>query len=80
MIKCSKCNNIPDENDVIGWKCNSCGKAFKVSKSKLHNILAKKAEIRKSLIFIVQSAKVVWMMVMSVSSGNVLVALQIWVN
>lgn len=43
MIKCSKCNNIPDENDVIGWKCNSCGKIFKVIKSKLQNILMKKA-------------------------------------
>lgn len=42
MIKCSKCNSIPNENDVIGWKCNSCGKAFKVTKSKLHNINMKK--------------------------------------
>lgn len=43
MIKCSKCNNIPSENDIIGWKCNSCGKAFKITKSKLHNIILKKA-------------------------------------
>lgn len=44
MIKCSKCNAEPNEKDIIGWKCNSCGKAFKVSKSKLHSILMKKAE------------------------------------
>lgn len=44
MIKCSKCNSVPSENDVIGWKCNSCGKAFKVSKAKLHSIVLKKAE------------------------------------
>lgn len=44
MIKCDKCNSIPNDNDVIGWKCNSCGKAFKVSKLKLHSILMKKTE------------------------------------
>lgn len=44
MIKCSKCNSVPNENDVIGWKCNSCGKTFKVSKAKLHSIVLKKAE------------------------------------
>lgn len=42
MIKCSKCNGEPSENDVMGWKCNTCGKAFKVTKSQLHNILMKK--------------------------------------
>lgn len=44
MIKCSKCNGIPSENDVIGWKCNFCGKAFKISRSKLQSIFVKKAE------------------------------------
>lgn len=42
MIKCSKCNSLPGENDVMGWKCNSCGKAFKITKSQLYNILMKK--------------------------------------
>lgn len=44
MIKCSKCNAEPNEKNIIGWKCISCGKAFKVSKSKLYSILMKKAE------------------------------------
>ena len=44
MIKCGKCNAVPSEKDIIGWKCNSCGKAFKVSKSKLHSIFMKKSE------------------------------------
>lgn len=36
MIRCSKCNGMPNENDVIGWKCNSCGKAFQeVARSNL---------------------------------------------
>ena len=42
MIKCSKCNSMPSENDVIGWKCNSCGKAFQVKKAQLQSILVKK--------------------------------------
>lgn len=50
MIRCSKCNGMPNENDVIGWKCNSCGKAFQVKKEQLHNILVKKeANPEKSL-------------------------------
>lgn len=50
MIRCSKCNGMPNENDVIGWKCNSCGKAFQVKKEQLHNILLKKeANPEKSL-------------------------------
>ncbi len=44
MIKCSKCNGVPSENDVMGWKCNSCGKTFKTSKTQLHNVLMKKKE------------------------------------
>lgn len=28
MIRCSKCSGMPNEHDIIGWKCNSCGKAF----------------------------------------------------
>lgn len=42
MIRCSKCNGMPNEHDVIGWKCNSCGKAFQVTKEQLHNLLLKK--------------------------------------
>lgn len=42
MIKCSKCNSVPSDNDVIGWKCNSCGKAFQVKKAQLQSILVKK--------------------------------------
>lgn len=42
MIKCSKCSSIPNENDMIGWKCNSCGKAFRVTKTQLHSLLMKK--------------------------------------
>lgn len=50
MIRCSKCNGMPNENDVIGWKCNSCGKAFQVKKEQLYNILVKKeANPEKSL-------------------------------
>ncbi len=42
MIRCSKCNGVPNEHDVIGWKCNSCGKAFQVTKEQLHGLLLKK--------------------------------------
>ena len=42
MIRCSKCNDTPNEHDVIAWKCNSCGKAFQVTKEQLHNLLLKK--------------------------------------
>lgn len=42
MIKCNKCNGVPGENDAMGWKCNSCGKAFKVTKSQLRGVLMKK--------------------------------------
>ena len=44
MIKCSKCNGVPSENDVMGWRCNSCGKTFKTSKTQLYNVLMKKKE------------------------------------
>lgn len=42
MIRCSKCNGMPKEHDIIGWKCNSCGKAFQVTKEQLHSLLVKK--------------------------------------
>lgn len=42
MIRCSKCNGMPNEHDIIGWKCNSCGKAFQVTKEQLHSLLMKK--------------------------------------
>lgn len=42
MIRCSKCNGMPNEHDIIGWKCNSCGKAFQVTKEQLHSLLVKK--------------------------------------
>lgn len=44
MIRCSKCNNIPNLNDVIVWKCNFCGKSFQVTKDKLHSLLMKKEQ------------------------------------
>ncbi len=42
MIRCSKCNSTPSEQDIIGWKCNSCQKAFQVTKTQLQDILMKK--------------------------------------
>lgn len=42
MIRCSKCNGMPNEHDIIGWKCNSCGKAFQVTKEQLYSLLVKK--------------------------------------
>ncbi len=51
MIKCSKCNSIPNENDMIGWKCNSCGKAFRVTKTQLHSLLMKKETSPSEIFF-----------------------------
>lgn len=57
MIKCSKCNSAPSEDDAMGWKCNSCKKAFKVTKSQLHNILMKKDMSPEKLIIKCPSCK-----------------------
>lgn len=51
MIKCSKCNSTTNEHDVMGWKCNSCGRAFKVTKTQLHSLLMKKEASPKESFF-----------------------------
>ena len=42
MEKCSKCGSIISDNDPIAWKCTECGKAFRVSLSKLKKLQALK--------------------------------------
>ncbi len=51
MIKCSKCNGTPNEHDIIGWKCNSCGKIFQVTKNQLHSLWMKKQTASKEFSF-----------------------------
>ena len=43
LIKCPKCGKEISDKNVIVWKCNSCGKAFKVTKVQLQNLVNKKA-------------------------------------
>lgn len=38
MKKCSKCGTAVSENDKMAWKCTECGKAFRVSLSKLEKL------------------------------------------
>ena len=42
MEKCSKCGSIISYNDPMAWKCTECGKAFRVSLSKLKKLQALK--------------------------------------
>ena len=43
LIKCPECGKEISDKNVIVWKCNSCGKAFKVTKVQLQNLVNKKA-------------------------------------
>ena len=43
MIRCSKCNAVPDDNAIVKWKCNSCGKTFQTTNSQLYNLFLKKS-------------------------------------
>ena len=42
MEKCSKCGSVISDNDPMAWKCTECGKAFRVSLSKLKKLKALK--------------------------------------
>lgn len=42
FIKCPKCGREISDENIIAWKCNTCEKAFKVSKAQLQNLAAKK--------------------------------------
>jgi len=42
MMNCSKCGNGLDDNEAIVWKCNSCGKSFRVKLSKLQKLQQQK--------------------------------------
>lgn len=41
-IICPECGKKISDKNIIAWKCNTCGKAFKVSKAQLQNLAAKK--------------------------------------
>lgn len=41
-MRCNNCGNDILENAIIAWKCNSCDKAFKVTKEQLQNLIMKK--------------------------------------
>ena len=42
MSKCDKCGSVISDNDVIAWKCNKCGKVFKVTLSGLKQVQIQK--------------------------------------
>lgn len=51
MYKCEKCGTNLNDDCAVVWKCSECGKAFKVSFSKLHKIQeVKKQKLGQHLI------------------------------
>ena len=47
---CPKCKETIDNNEQVSWKCASCGKEFKISFSKLHNLALQKQKNNKTSV------------------------------
>ena len=41
-MKCNRCGELLRDGDLVGWKCNTCGKAFKINIAKLDQFQKRK--------------------------------------